>query len=126
MNNSKPLNRISYNDKENCVRILNKYYEDFSDIDNTLTDPQKFELFIMYLSVRHQYVNINLKEALKVVYCLDYDDVEEWLNSELASRYKARIVSAGYRFINTLIKKEGTNLTEKELCSLEYVLDVLR
>jgi len=120
--NSKLINKRGYFDLINNTNILSRYTEDL--LDRRLEDYEVFELFIMYLGVQFRFKRFTWRHILPIVKTIDETEVIDWLNG-LSYRDRNKIVSAGYRFINTLLKKDKPNIHNDQLEIFEMILDIL-
>ena len=120
--NSKLINKRGYFDLINNTNILSRYTEDL--LDRRLEDYEVFELFIMYLGVQFRFKRFTWRHILPIVKTIDETEVIDWLNG-LSYRDRNKIVSAGYRFINTLLKKDRPDIHNDQLEIFEMILEIL-
>ena len=120
--NTKLINKRGYFDLINNTNLLSKYSDRL--LDRRLQDHEVFELFIMYVGVQFRFKGFTWRHILPIVRTIDEELVIDWLNS-LSRRDRNKVVSAGYRFINTLLKKDKPNIHNDQLEIFEMILDIL-
>lgn len=117
------INRKSYfNSTYNreCLRDYKNYFK-----DDKLNDIEIFEITLIYMFEKHSYNGLEYKDVLDTCSRIDKDLVAEWVNEDLSSVERGRILSAILKVCDLLFDGRHIDiLPDKEFKVVKLLLEI--